>query len=159
MTVEIDGTRLSWGTIGEWCALVLDEGSRLNASSDNYARLTRLYRSLTVARIRASRDATGLLRAAQLFDLGRNNPVPGFYTLLRVFGRAEMGTMLVELRNRRLAVINGRADFPRRKGPRLDPAWLTDAALDRLIQSHPDLRLIERLRDERELRAGNRHAS
>ena len=30
---------------------------------------------------------------------------------------------------------------------------LTDAALDRLIQSHPDLPLVERLRDERQLRA------
>lgn len=157
MIVDISGTRLAWATISEWCAVVMDEGSRLHASTDNYLRLTRLYRSLTIDRIRASRDQVGLHRAARMFDLGRHNPVPGFYTLARVFTRAGMGTMLVELRNRRAAVISGHAMFPRAKGPRLDPARLTDAALDRLIQSHPDLTLVERLRNERELRAVDRH--
>lgn len=153
MTVDISGTRLAWNTIDEWCKLVLEEGGKLRPSSEHYGRLQRLYRSLTADRIRHSRDATGLLRAARMFDLGRHSPIPSFHGLATVFTRAEMGTLLVELRNRRLAVINGRADFPRVKGPRLDPGRLTDAALDRLIQSHPDLALVEQLRAERELRA------
>ena len=153
MIVDIPGTRLAWATITEWCMTVMDEGSRLDASIDNYLRLGRLYRSLTIDRIRASRDHVGLHRAAQMFALGRNNPIPTFYTLTRAFTRAEMGALLVELRNRRVAIISGRAMFSRIKGPRFDPARLTDAALDRLIQSHPDLTLVERLRNERELRA------
>ena len=41
------------------------------------------------------------------------------------------------------------------KGSRLEPALLTDEALERLIQKHPDLALVDRLRAERELRANS----
>ena len=153
MIVDISGTRLEWATIGEWCALVMDEGAKLRPSSEHYRRLQALYRSLTIERVRRSRDAAGLHRAAGMFDLGRHNAIPAHHGLASVLTRSEMGAMLVELRNRRHALINGRADFARPKVPKLDPARLTDAALDRLIQTHPDLGLIERLRHERELRA------
>ncbi len=152
MIVDISGTRLSWRTIDEWCHIVMIEGGKLRPSSEHYARLNALYRSLTITRIRHSRDMHGLQRAARLFDLGRTNPIPSFHGLTSVFTRAEMGTLLVELRNRHAALKSGRADFPRAKGPRLDPAHLTDEALERLIQSHPDLTVVERLREERQLR-------
>lgn len=152
MTVDISGTRLHWSSLGEWCFIVLVEGGKLRPSSEHYARLDALYRSLTIPRIRNSRDMCGLARAARLFDLGRHNPIPSFYGLATVFTRAEMGTLLVELRNRHAALKSGRADFPRAKGPRLDPSRLTDEALDRLIQTHPDLAIVERLREERQLR-------
>jgi hypothetical protein len=152
MTIDIPGTSLRWSTIAEWCHLAMVEGGKLRASSDHYQRLRALYRSLTIARIRGSRDVTGLAIAIRMFDLGRHNPIPAFHGLASELSRAEMGAILVELRNRRNALISGRADFPRAKGPRLDPAMLTDAALDRLIQQHGDLSLVERLREERNLR-------
>lgn len=153
MIVGIERTRLKWATVTEWCALVMEEGGKLRPSNEHYRRLAELYRSLTIERVRGSTDQTGLHRAAQMFDLGRHSPIPAHRGLATVFTRAEMGTLLVELRNRRAALISGRAMFPRAKGPKLDPGRLTDAALDRLIQSHPDLTLVERLRDERQLRA------
>jgi hypothetical protein len=152
MTVDIPGTSLQWATIAEWCHIVMVEGGKVRPSSEHYRRLGCIYRSLTVARIRSSRDIVGLATAIRLFDLGRHNPLPAFHGLAREFSRAEMGTILVELRNRHKALVSGRADFPRAKGPKLDPAMLTDAALDRLIQRHGDLALVGRLREERNLR-------
>lgn len=152
MIVDISGTRLEWATITDWCVLVMDEGGKLRPSSEHYRRLRDLYRSLTVARIRSSPDASGLDRAAIMFDLGRHNPIPAHHGLATVFSRAEMGAQLVELRNRRQALISGRAFLPRPKGPRLDPSILTDDALERLIQQHPNLALVDRPRVERELR-------
>ncbi len=153
MIVDIDGTRLSWATISEWCAIVLDEGAKLRPSSEHYRRLADLYRSPDRDRIRASRDRAGLDQAPRMFDLGRFSPIPAHHGLATVLSRAEMGATLVELRNRHRALLSGRADRPRIKGPRLNPAMLTDEALDRLIQAHPDLNLVERLRDERRERA------
>jgi hypothetical protein len=152
MIVDISGTSLKWSTIAEWCHLAMIEGGKLRPSSDHYRRLGALYRSLTVARIRSSRDIAGLATAIRMFDLGRHNPIPSFHGLAAEFSRAEMGALLVELRNRHKALVSGRADFPRAKGPKLNPAMLTDAALDRLIQRHGDLALVERLREERNLR-------
>jgi len=134
MIVDISGTRLEWATVTHWCAIVMEEGGKLRPSSEHYGRLERLYRSLTIERIRQSRDIEGLHRAARMFDLGRHNPIPAHHGLATVFTRAEMGERLVELRNRRDALISGRAMFPRPKGPRLDPAFLTDDALKALAR-------------------------
>ncbi len=153
MIVDIAGTRIDWATIGEWCARVMEEGGKLRASSEHYGRLRELYRSLTVERVRRSTDLPGIARAAHMFDLGRHNAVPPYHGLASELSRAEMGTLLVELRNRHRALLSGRAFTPRPNGPRLDPAMLTDDALERLIQSHPDLALVDRLRTERQLRA------
>lgn len=155
MIVDIVGTRIDWASIGEWCARVMEEGGKLRPSSEHYGRLSDLYRSLTAERVRRSTDRPGIERAARMFDLGRRNPVPAYHGLASVLSRAEMGTMLVELRNRQRALVSGRAFAPRAKGPRLEPARLTDEALERLIQKHPDLALVDRLRTERELRANS----
>ena len=155
MTVDIAGTRIDWASIGEWCARVMAEGGKLRPSTEHYGRLHDLCRSLTVKRVHRSTDRAGVERAARMFDLGRRNPVPAYHGLASVLSRAEMGTMLVELRNRQRALVSGRAFAPRVKGPRLEPALLTDEALERLIQMHPDLALVDRLRTEREVRANS----
>jgi hypothetical protein len=111
MTVDITGTSLRWSTIAEWCHIVMVEGGKVRPSSEHYRWLGDLYRSLTVARIRSSRDITGFATAIRMFDLGRHNPLPAFHGLARVFSRAEMGSILVELRNRRYALVSGRADL------------------------------------------------
>ncbi|MGI4877618.1 MAG: hypothetical protein ACRYG4_09050 [Janthinobacterium lividum] len=79
--------------------------------------------------------------------------MPAYHGLASDLSRAEMGTLLVELRNRQRSLASGRAYLPRPKGPRLNPAMLTDEALERLIQRHPDISLVDRLRAERELRS------
>jgi len=155
MIVDIAGTRIDWASISEWCARVEEEGGKLRPSSEHYARLSDLYRSLAVERVRRSTDRPGIERATRMFDLGRRNPVPAYHGLASVLSRSEMGTMLVELRNRQRALVSGRAFAPRAKGPRLEPALLTDEALERMIQKHPGLARVDRLRTERELRANS----
>ena len=73
------------------------------------------------------------------------------YGLDRAFSRAERGTLLVEVRNRRHLLAIGRTDA-KPKGPRFDLKLLPDAALLRLIQTHGDAGLVERMRQERSRR-------
>lgn len=73
------------------------------------------------------------------------------YGLDRAFTRAERGALLVEVRNRRHLLAIGRV-APREKGARLDLALLSSDALERLIQSHRDLGLVQQLRAERQRR-------
>ena len=73
------------------------------------------------------------------------------YGLDRAFTRAERGVLLVEVRNRRILLALGRS-APKPKGPRLDPRLLPADALERLIQSHTDVSLVEQLRHERQRR-------
>ena len=155
MIVDIAGTRIDWASIDEWCDRVTEEGGKLRPSTEYYGRLHDLYRSLTAKRVHRSTDRAGVERAARMFDLGRRNPVPAYHGLGSVLSRAEMGTMLVELRNRQRALVSGRAFAPRAKGPRLEPALLTDEALERLIHKHPERALVDRLRTEREFRANS----
>lgn len=67
------------------------------------------------------------------------------------WSQAELGALLVEARNRASLFALGR-DRPRIKGPRLDPAQIPLPALEQLIQRHPSLDLVERLRAERNRR-------
>ena len=155
MIVNIAGTRIDSATIGEWCSRVMDEGGKLRASSEHYSRLRDLYRSLTIGHVRRSFDRPGIARAIRMFDLERHNPVPAYHGLASELSRSEMGTLLVELRNRQRSLASGRAFMPRPEGRRFDPARLTDEALERLIQTHPDLAVVDGLRRERELRTAS----
>lgn len=96
-TVEIEGTRLAWHSVGEWCALAMREGAVLRPATSHYRRLDALYRSLTVACIRASHDTAGIARAAWMFDRARHHELPCGRGLGRTFSRSELGAMLVEV--------------------------------------------------------------
>ncbi|MGI4877614.1 MAG: hypothetical protein ACRYG4_09030 [Janthinobacterium lividum] len=54
-----------------------------------------------------------------------------------------------------IASATGRALAPCAKGLGLEPALLTDEALERFFQKQPNLALVDRLRTERELRANS----
>ena len=58
------------------------------------------------------------------------------------------GELLVEVRNRRHLLAIGRT-LPKPKGPRLDATRLPFSALMKLIQTHQDPLVVERLRLER----------
>lgn len=150
---RIEATRLVWSSLREWLILVLVEGGSCRASTPAHARCDRLYRSLTVQDIRATRDVEALEFAASMFDHARHGEVPSGRGLRRCFSRGELGAFLVEIRNRVDAVRSGRADAPARTpGPRFDPRRLPNAALDRLIQSHADMAVVEALRAEKRRR-------
>jgi hypothetical protein len=146
----VRGTNLAYASVGEWLDLVDRIGARIRCSRSHYDRCARLYRSLHAADIHASRDLAALEGCERLFNRARGaGDIPSGYGLQRALTRADIGALLVETRNRIDALRSGRADRPRRKGPRFDPAHLPDAALERLIQQHPDLATVDRLRAER----------
>jgi hypothetical protein len=147
---SVRGTNLGYATLAEWLDLVHHIGGRIQCSAAHYKRCGRLYRSLRVADIRSSRDIPALEGCEQLFTRARGpGDIPSGHGLQRELSRAEIGALLVETRNRLDALRSGRADRPRHKGPRFDPARIPDAALERLIQQHPDLATVDRLRTER----------
>jgi hypothetical protein len=146
----VRGTNQSHASLSEWLELVYRFGGRIRASRKHYNRCERLYRSLCVADIRFSRDMSALEACERLFNRARGaGDVPSGYGLQRALTRAEIGTFLVETRNRLDGLRSGRADYPRLKGPRFDPGRIPDAALERLIQQHPDLDTVNCLRAER----------
>jgi hypothetical protein len=147
--IAIAHSALSWSKISEWAALCIARGQIVRAASEHYAQMDALYRSLTIKHIRASHDIAGLATARQLLEAARYRNSGLFRGPERSLTRAEIGALLVELHNRQSALQSGRWLLPRTKGPAFDPTLLPDAALDRLIQTHPDLRVVERLRAER----------
>lgn len=151
-TIAVTHRALTWSTIGEWAALCIARGQIVRPASDHYARMDELYRSLTMAHIRASHDAAGLAAARRLLEAARHRGSGLFRGPERSLNRGEIGALLVELHNRQSTLASGRWMLPRTKGPTFDPALLPDAALDRLIQTHPDLAVVERLRAERRSR-------
>lgn len=146
----VRGTNFSHASLIEWLELVYLIGGRIKASREHYNRCDRLYRSLSVNDIRFSRDIPALEACERLFNHARGaGDVPSGHGLQRALTRAEIGALLVETRNRLDALRSGRANHPRSSGPRFDPMRIPDAALDRLIQQHPDLDTVNRLRAER----------
>jgi hypothetical protein len=152
------GTNLS--SLAEWLELVYRIVERIKASRGHYNRCDRLYRSLTVNDIRFSRDIAALEARERLFNRARGaGDVPSGHGLQRALTRAEIGALLVETRNRLDALRSGRANHPRSRGPRFDPMRIPDAALERLIQQHPDLKTVDQLRAERNRRLAARARS
>lgn len=99
--------------------------------------------------MRECRHDDDLARVEQMLVKARSG---WLYGLDRAFTRAERGELLVEVRNRRHLLAMGRTR-PKPKNARLDPALLPDDALERLIQFHPDMTVVERLQAERHRRS------
>ena len=148
-------TDVHWDDLHGYVAACLRVGGILRCCRKHHARCARVYRSLDVARdVAACRDA-GALDALHAFLAQGSitgNRTPWGVPLRSVFARAELGMLRMAVENRARAVRSGRADDPRPKGPRFDPPRLPDAALDRLIQTHPDRAIVDRLRAERRRR-------
>ena len=139
----------AWESMGAWVRHMHRLFALEGPNSDHYRRTRETARALTVDRIRECRHDDDLQRCeAMLVEASAG----WLYGLDRAFNRAECGALLVEVRNRRHLIAIGR-DAPKAKGPKLDPRYLPDDALDRLIQSHADVATVDRLRHERERRA------
>lgn len=141
----------AWESMGAWVRHMHRLFAIESPSSDHYARTRETARCLTVERIRECRHDDDLARCETMLVEARSG---WLYGLDRAFSRAERGTLLVEVRNRRHLLALGRLT-PKAKGPRFDLASLPAEALDRLIQQHQDYRVVERLRAERERRFSN----
>ncbi|MGR3436575.1 MAG: hypothetical protein ACU0CO_17085 [Shimia sp.] len=151
-TVVVIGTDACWRGLDGYVAECLRVGAPLRCCQRHHARCGRVYRSLDVARdVRPYLDEAALdtLRAFLAAASATGARVPYGQPFAQEFTRAELGLLRMEVGNQLARVRSGRAAAPRPKGPRLDPSRLPDAALDRLIQTHRDLGLVERLRAEK----------
>ncbi|WP_336966384.1 hypothetical protein [Sphingobium aquiterrae] len=138
----------AWVSMASWVRQVGHLLAIEMASGDHYHRVRESARALTAERIRECRHDDDLERAEGLLAAARHSFSGYLYGLERAFTKAELGVLLMEVRNRRRLLALGR-DRARERGPRLDPACLPIEALERLIQTHRDLKLVERLRAER----------
>ncbi len=144
----------AWESMGAWVRHMHRLFAIESPSSDHYARTRETARGLTIERVRECRHDDDLARCEAMLVEAQSG---WLYGLDRAFTRAERGALLVEVRNRRALLGMGRL-APKPKGPRLDSTRLPDEALDRLIQCHSDVELVERLRTERISRQVHRAA-
>ncbi|MEP9404554.1 hypothetical protein [Sphingomonas sp. VNH70] len=135
----------AWETMGTWVRYMHRLFAIEQPSSEFYRRVAGTARELTVSQIRECRHDDDLARCETMLVDARGGWLSG---LDRVFSWRERGELLVEVRNRRRLLAMGRLT-PKAKGPRLDPTLLPTEALERLIQTHPDAALVDRLRVER----------
>ena len=141
-----------WRGLRPWLVEVDRQLRLMRPSTQLYARFNAHARLLTAERLRTSRDAAAVEEAACRLDEARGGAGLVFHDLDRVWTRAELGTLLVEARNRARLLALGR-HAPKPKGPALDPRKLPDDRLEALIQTHRDVQVVDALRAERLRRA------
>ena len=139
---------LAWEGMGAWVRHIGRLLAVETCSSDHFSRFHATARTLTVEKIRACSFAEDLQRVERLLVDHARGAHAYLHGLDRVWLRAERGELLVETRNRIVQLQLGRVT-PREKGPRLDPALMPTPALERLIQSHADMAVVEQMRAER----------
>lgn len=135
----------AWESMGAWVRLMHRLFALEEPSSEHYRRTRETARALSVERIRECRHDDDLARCEAMLVEAAAGWLYGFD---RAFSRVERGTLLVEVRNRRQLIALGRTEA-KPKGPRLDETRLPFSALIRLIQTHQDPLIVERLRLER----------
>lgn len=139
-----------------WAAEIRRQCEIMRCRSRLHRRLERTAAQLTPERLQSPTECDeAAVRAVLplLEDCRRNG---GFYIGPLAphrtgWTRAELAELLVIARNRLELYRLGR-DRPKEKGPRFAPELLPDARLEALIQHHPDLTIVERLRAERRRR-------
>jgi hypothetical protein len=142
-------TTTPWQGVGQWLAEIRRRERGLEARNTVYGRYTRKADQLTVERIMTEIDAEAIAQLEGVLRAGRG-PGGGWY-LIHIWSRAKFGELIVAAASRRQQLALGRIE-PRQKGDALDPRKIPDGRLDRLIQTHRDLFVVEALRWERQRR-------
>lgn len=142
----------SWVSAAAWVRLLSRLEAQERASQDYYDRFRATARQLTVDRIRECRHLDDLARIEERLAGARFKH--GSSRLGRVWTKAELGPLIVETRNRIRLLELGRLQ-PKKSGPRFDVARIPLERLEALIQRHPNLELVDRLRAERNKRSTN----
>lgn len=128
-------------------AFYLASWDRWRAASETYRRFDKHGRELTLERARQLSNPE-IDRILPVLEHAKFNGLCG---QRRVWTRPEIGALIVEVRNRRTLLELGR-ECRRDRGPRLDPARMPLEAIERLIQRHNDMAVVEQLRAERNRR-------
>lgn len=143
---------LTWEGMGSWVRQIGRLLAVETCSSNHFERFDKTARQLTAERIRVCRHADDLERVAAMLDEADEARRRCFlHGLDRVWSKAELGALRVEVRNRLHQLSIGR-ETPRPKGPHLDPTRLPLDRIEALIQRHKDIRIVELLRAERQRR-------
>ncbi len=137
-----------WVSMATWVRQIGHLLAIETASGDHYHRVREAAHELTPERIHECRHDDDLERVEAMLDVARHGYSSCLYGLDRAFTKPEAGVLLMEVRNRRQLLALGR-DRARERGRRLDPERLPMEAIERLIQHHRDMALVERLRAER----------
>ena len=143
---KVPGTRIEWSGLDGWLRSV----HRINVgpmrfSTPNYRRAAALMKSLTPAHVAACADP-GVLASFETFMRDARYGSGLWLDPTRSLSRARIGEFITAAEGRRRQILAG--SDTREKGPRLDPSRLPTDRLQGLIQSHKDMALVERLREE-----------
>lgn len=151
MSIKITHSRKRPCGLAVWLALVARRANNVRSCSLSHERARRDYRQINKDMVWKCQNASVLKETRSTLIEGRNRRYPWRYPLSHAFSRAEFGALIVEIDNQLSWIERGRP-APRAKGPTFDPARIPDDRLNALIQSHPDLAIVDRLRHERALR-------
>lgn len=154
---ELEGRRdqrttaaaMPWTSAAGWARNIGRLQAIETCSSTWRERFHATARSLTVARLRECRHVEDVQRIEKMLASARRDH--GFGSLGRVWSKAELGELLVEARNRIELLELGR-DRPRVPNERFALEHIPTERLEALIQRHPNMELVERLRLERQRR-------
>jgi hypothetical protein len=131
-----------WEGMASWVRQMASFPESWRRSADQDERFRKTVRMLDIEKVRLCRHDDALELVEERLADWRNNDLRAAFT------RSEIGTLLVEVRNRRHLLALGRHQA-KPKGPRMDPAMMPMEAIDRLIQRHPNIVVVEQLRIER----------
>jgi hypothetical protein len=149
----VPGTAILWHGLGGWLDALEALARRARPSARHYARADALYRSLRIEDVRGCTCAAVLARAEAVFgQLRRDWSAPILTRPPRDLGRGHFGQLLVEARNQRLRLAQGREDGPRRRNRRFEPGRIPDDRLLVLLQRLPAGDVRDALETERRRR-------
>lgn len=143
----------SWRGPFAWSAEIYRQLDVLRCSTPRYTRFKATCVLLTTWRIRSpvQCSADGVRQLLPILECAHVNhgrlPLRTIYSPCTGWTSEELGTLLVEARNRMALAALGR-DRARTRGPRFHPSLMPADRLASLIQSHPDMAVVEVLRAE-----------
>lgn len=139
--------------VARWLADLDHQNAVMHCSTPHHDRFDRTARTLTPEGISDCSNPQALARLLSRLKAERHvgsEPHCG-RGLFRSFTRAELGALIVAAQNRATLLALGRT-APKVRNPRFDLGRIPSHRLDALIQSHPDLDLVERCRAEKRRR-------
>ena len=117
----------------------------------HHERFERTARTLTPEQIGDCSNPEALARLLRVLMDGRYDEAEFGYGLFRCFTRAQLGALIVAARNRSTLLALGRT-APKLRNARFDLERIPWHRLDHLIQTPPDLDLVDRCRAEKRRR-------
>ncbi|PHR62154.1 MAG: hypothetical protein COA43_00490 [Robiginitomaculum sp.] len=144
---KVKGTHLEWHTLSEWAVLIEHYMVHYNFSKHSKSRMLALAGSLRFEEIHTSYDIKGLRRIDPILKKASRFKSEGGNGIERHLKKQYIVKMLVETRSRITVLQLPRLGY-KIKNPRFHMPSIPDDVLDGLIQRHPDMKLVEKLRTE-----------